>query len=201
MCPHDVEYSLQICYVITFIIALHCDIIYVELYGLAYMLVKDRIHCVLVCCTCIFEAKGHHCVAVHSKWRSERYMLLIFWIHFDLIIFGEVVHKGHPLETAHIVNYDIPDRERKLVFRTSGVQIAEVYTNSNLSILFRDENNVGNPIKMLLLPDEFGVFLTSDLIASIISRQNHRCCLTGFTSRLMLRRCMATCGSRLGMSS
>ena len=198
---HDVEYSLQICYVITFVAVPYCNIIYIALYDLAYMLTEDRIHDALVCCTCILQAKKHHGVAVHSKWRSERYMLLIFWIHLDLIIFGEVVHKGHPLETAHIVNYDIPDRERKLVFRTSGVQIAEVYTNSDLSILVREENNVDNPIKMLLLPDEFGVFLTSDLIASIISRQNHRCCLTGFTSRLMLRRCMATCGSRLGMSS
>ena len=45
-------------------------------------------------------------------------------------------------------------------------------------------------------------FLTSDSIASMFSRLNHHCCcLTGFTSGLMLRPCIGTCGSRPGMSS
>jgi len=44
-----------------------------------------------------------------------------------------------------------------------------------------------------LIKLEFISFLTSDWIASIISGQNRRCCcLTGFVSELMLRRCIAT---------
>jgi len=58
MRPYDVEYSLQICYVITFIVAFHYNIIYVAFYG--HMLVEDRIHGALVCRTCILQAKGHH---------------------------------------------------------------------------------------------------------------------------------------------
>jgi len=64
-------------------------------------------------------------------------MLLIFWIHLDLIISREAVHKGHPLKIVHIINHDIRDWERELVFRTSSVQIAKDYTNPDLSILFR----------------------------------------------------------------
>ena len=56
---HYVEYSLQICYVITFVAALDCNIIYIAFYGLTYMLVEDHIHGVLVCHICILQAKGH----------------------------------------------------------------------------------------------------------------------------------------------
>ena len=45
-------------------------------------------------------------------------------------------------------------------------------------------------------------FLTSDLIASMISRRSCcYCCLSGLASRLMLRRCIAIWGSSRGMSS
>ena len=48
-------------------------------------------------------------------------MLLVFWIHSDLNISGEAVHEGHPLEIALIVNHDIRDLERKLVFGTNNI--------------------------------------------------------------------------------
>ena len=122
------------------------------------MLVEDHIHGTLACCTCILQVKSHHCVAVHSQWCSKRCILLVFRIHLNLIISWEAIHEGHSLKTAHIINHDICDRERKLIFGTSSVQIVEVNTNLNLSLLFREENNVGNPIRMLLLPDEIGVY-------------------------------------------
>ena len=53
-----------------------------------------------------------------------------------------------------------------------------------------------------LMEPESISFLTFDWIASIISGRNHRCCcLTSFTFELMLRRCIATRGSKPGMSS
>ena len=52
-----------------------------------------------------------------------------------------------------------------------------------------------------LMKPESIIFLTSDWIAYIISGRNRRCsCLTGFTSKLMLRWCIATWGSRPGIS-
>ena len=81
-------------------------------------------------------------------------MLLVSSIHFDLIISREVIHERHPLETTHIVNQDIRDREWELVFGTCNVQIAKVYTNQDLLVLLGDGNNVGNLIRTLLLLDE-----------------------------------------------
>jgi len=63
MRSHDVEYSLQICNMITFVADLHCNIIYIALYALAYMLVEDRIRGTLVCCICVLQSKRYYCVA------------------------------------------------------------------------------------------------------------------------------------------
>ena len=61
---HDIEYCLQICYVITFGTAFHCNIVYVAFYCFAYMLVENCIHGSLVCCPCILQFEGHDSIAV-----------------------------------------------------------------------------------------------------------------------------------------
>ena len=85
-------------------------------------------------------------------------MLLVFWMHLNLIIFREIIHEGHPHKIARIVNHDICDGKRELNFGISGVQIAKVYTNLDLLVLRGDKNNVGDPVRMLLLPDETRVY-------------------------------------------
>jgi len=102
-------------------------------------------------------------------------MLFVTWIHLDLIISKKAVHEGYPLKIAHIINHNICDGERKLIFETSGVQIAKVYTNPDLYVLLGDRNNIGDPIMMLLLPDETRVYELLDFysIASIIFGWNH----------------------------
>ena len=42
--PHDVEHSFSICKMITFVATFHSDILDIAFYGLAYMLMEDRIH-------------------------------------------------------------------------------------------------------------------------------------------------------------
>jgi len=85
-------------------------------------------------------------------------MLFIFRIHFDLIVSRRYIHKRHPLETAHVVNHDIHDRERELIFGTSIIQITEVNADLDLSILLGDGNDVGYLVRILFFPDEIGVY-------------------------------------------
>ena len=81
-------------------------------------------------------------------------MLLILLIHLDLVIPGEAVHEGHPLEPARIVNHDVHDWERELIFRTRRIQIAEINADSNLPIFLGNGDDVGDPVGMLFLSDE-----------------------------------------------
>ena len=66
MCSHDIEYSFLIYYMITFVMTLHCNIVYVTLYGLAYVLMEDCIYGLLICHPCIFQSEGNHGVIVNS---------------------------------------------------------------------------------------------------------------------------------------
>ena len=120
-----------------------------------------------------------------------------------MIVSGEAVLYGHPLETARVVNHDIRDREREFVFETSGIQIAEVNADPDLPVLLGDENNVGYPVRVLLFPDETGVYELFDFRFNCLHNlwtESPLLLLDWFRVRLMLRRCMGTCGSRSGMS-
>jgi len=56
--PHDVEHFFQICEMIAFVAAFHSDIIDIAFYGLAYMLIEDHIHGVLIGYTSVLQAKS-----------------------------------------------------------------------------------------------------------------------------------------------
>ena len=62
---HDIEYCLQICYVVTFRMTFHCNIVYVAFHCFTYMLIKDYIHNSLICHPRILQSEGHHSIAIH----------------------------------------------------------------------------------------------------------------------------------------
>ena len=57
-CPHDSEYCLQICYVITFGTAFHCNIVYVVFHCSVYMLIEDCIIALWYVALAFFNPKG-----------------------------------------------------------------------------------------------------------------------------------------------
>ena len=154
MSPHNVEHSLQICKMIAFVATFHCNIIDVAFYSLACMLVEVFVHGMLICQTCILQAKGYHDAVVHSQRCSEGCMFLIFWIHLDLIISWEAVHEGHSPKYARIVNHDIRNWERKPVFGTSDIQIVKVNADPDLLIFLWDGHDIGYPLRLLFFPNE-----------------------------------------------
>jgi len=81
-------------------------------------------------------------------------MLLILWVHLDLIIPWKAVHERHSLESAGIVNHDIGDGQWEFIFRADCIEIAVVNTDTDFSILLKNRDNVSNPIWMLFLPYE-----------------------------------------------
>ena len=81
-------------------------------------------------------------------------MLLILRVHLDLVIPGEAVYKGHPFEPARIVNNDVRDRERELIFRTRHIQIAKINADPNLPVFLGNGDDVGDLVGMLFLSDE-----------------------------------------------
>jgi len=66
------------------------------------------------------------------------------------------------LKTARIVDHDIRDRERKLVFKAGDIQITVVDAILDVSVLLGNGNNIGHPTMMLLFPDEIRVYKLFD---------------------------------------
>jgi len=128
----------------------------------------------------------------------------IIWIHFDLIVPWKAIRKGHSFEATCVVNHDVIDGQRKLIHRIGCIKITKVNVDFDLFVIF----NTG-----IMLSTQSGccssrtkphsmILWTSISIASKLSGQNHHCCsLIGLVSGLMLRWCIATCGSRSGMCS
>jgi len=157
MRPHDVEYSLQICNVIVFSMALYYNIVHVVFYSLVYMLMEYCIHCSLICCPLILQAEGHHDVAIHPQWHSERCMLFIFRVHLDLIV-SENLSMKDILSKSHVLLIITSMIEREFVFGTGSVQIMEVDASLDFFILLGDGHDVGYPVRVLFFPDETRVY-------------------------------------------
>ena len=117
------------------------------------MLEEDRICGVLICRTCILQAKGYHGVALHSQCCSEGCMLLVSWIQFDLIISGESIHEGHHLKTARIVNHDIRDRER--LSKNYWRQVLRRGPHSNVKVAFQYKTRTLHPTSNADLASNF----------------------------------------------
>jgi len=80
--------------VISALEALHKHVVDVYLYGVSSLLFEDLVEHSLESCSSILQSERHHLVALDSSVGDECRLVLVWWIHFDLIVFGVGVHKG-----------------------------------------------------------------------------------------------------------
>jgi len=109
MRPHDIEYCLQIYYVIAIDTIFYCNIVYVAFHCFAYILVENYIHSSLVCRPLILQPEGHHSIEVHSQWCPKGCILLIVRVHLNLIVFRESVDERYLFKPTCVVQHDIRD--------------------------------------------------------------------------------------------
>src|SRR3954465_11404338 len=126
MCPHEVKYLSKVSQMIAFTVTLESNVVDVAPDGLPGELGENLIHCPLIGSTGVLQSKGHDCVAEYPKRCPEGGVPLVIQVHFDLIVPGESIHKGHPLIASGVVHHDIGDGQRELILRTCVVEVAEV---------------------------------------------------------------------------
>ena len=83
------------------------------------MLVEDCIQSSLIYYPRILQSEGHHSIAIHPKWCLEGCMLLIVWIHLNLIVFRESIHERNLFKPTRVVDHNIYDWKGKLILKTS----------------------------------------------------------------------------------
>jgi len=204
MHPHDIKYRLQICYMIAFVKAFHYNVIYVAFHYFAYMLMKNCIHSSMICYPCVLQSEGHDSIAIHPQWRPERCMLFIvgyilIWLYLEIPSIKDIRSNPHVLSIMTSVIGRENSSLGHALFRSWKLMQTLIFPFFLVTGLILATQS--GCYSSLIKPKSIS-FLTSNWIVSIISGRNcHCCCLTGFASGLMLRRCIATWGSSLGMSS
>ena len=68
-------------------------VIYVHLHGHSYLLLEHPVHQPLIGSSCVLEPKRHHTITIGSLLYDERDLFLVIWVHADLVVAREGVHK------------------------------------------------------------------------------------------------------------
>src|SRR6185312_9249105 len=132
------------------------DIINVDFYQFADEIMKNVIHGTLICCTGIFQSKGHNQVfeQANRAWYPERGLVYILWGHKNLVVAGITIHKTHHLMTSRCVDQCFRNRHRILIFWRCSVEVSEIHANSPSAIFLLDRDHARDPLSIPTWPDE-----------------------------------------------
>ena len=139
-------------------------VIYVHLHSCAYLLLEHPVHQPLIGGSCILESKRHHTITIGPLRCDERGLFLVVWVHTDLVIAEEGVHKTEEFMACCGVHDEVDPRQREAVLWACFVDVGEVDTESPLAICFFDEYYVSQPLRILHFPDRSYLEEFADLL-------------------------------------
>ena len=91
-------------------------VIYVHLHGRSYLLLEHLVHQPLIGSFCVLEPKWHHTITIGSLRCDERGLFLVVWVHADLVVAGEGIHKTEELMAGSGIHDEVDSRQRETVF-------------------------------------------------------------------------------------
>ena len=121
-------------------------VIYVHLHGCAYLLLEHPVHQPLISSSCVLEPKWHRMIKIGSLRCDERGLFLVVWVHADLVVAGEGIHKTEEFMVGSGINDEVDSRQRETVFWACSVDVSEVDAESPLTVHFFDKHDVGQPL-------------------------------------------------------
>ena len=71
MRSYDIEYCLQIGYVITFGTAFHCNVVDVAFHYFMHVFMENCIHSSLICCPHVLQSEGHDSITIYPQWHPD----------------------------------------------------------------------------------------------------------------------------------
>ena len=128
-------------------------VIYVYLHSCAYLLLEHPVHQPLVGGSFFLESERHHTITIGSLCCDERGLLLVVWVHTDLVVAEKGVHKTEEFMAYCGVHDEVDPRQREAVLWARFVYVSEVDTESPHAICFFDKYDVIQPLRILHLPD------------------------------------------------
>ena len=132
---------------------LHQHVIYVHLHGRSYLLLEHPVYQPMISSSCVLESKGHHAIAIGSLPYEERRIFLVIWIHADLVVAGESIHKTEEFMAGYDIYDEVDSRQRETIFWACSVDASEVDAESPLAVRFFYEYVVGQPFRIFHFSD------------------------------------------------
>ena len=128
-------------------------VIYVHLHGRSYFLLEHPVHEPLIGSSCVLEPKRHHTITIGSLRCDERGLFLVIWVHADLVLAGEGIHKTEKFMVGSGIHDEVDTRQRETVLWACFVDVNEVDAESPLVVFFFDKYDVGQPFRIFHLSD------------------------------------------------
>ena len=114
-------------------------VIYVHLHGCSYLLLEHPVHQPLIGSSCVLKPKQHHTITIGSLRCDERGLFLVVWVHTDLVVAGEGVHKTEEFMASCGIYDEVDPGQREIVLWACSVDVSEVDAKSPLVICFFDK--------------------------------------------------------------
>ena len=121
-------------------------VIYVHLHGCSYMLLEHPVHQPLISSSCVHELKWHHTIIIGSLRCEKRGIFLVIWVHADLVVAGEGIHKTEEFMAGSGINDEVDLWQRETFFWACSVDVSEVDAESPLAVRFFGKHDVGQPL-------------------------------------------------------
>ena len=128
------------------------------------MLLEHPVHQPLIGSSCVLEPKRHHTIIIGSLRYDERGLFLVVWVHIDLVVAEEGVHKTKEFMAGCGIYDEVDSRKRETVLWSLSVDVSEVDTESPLAVCFFNKYDVGQPLRILHLPDRSCLEEFADLL-------------------------------------
>ena len=128
-------------------------VIYVYLHGRSYLLLEHPVHQPLIGSSCVLEPKWHHTITIGSLRNDERGLFLVVWVHADLVVAEEGIHKTEEFIAGSGSHDEVDSRQRETVFWACFVDVSKVDAESPLASFFFDKYDVGQPFRIFHLFD------------------------------------------------
>lgn len=117
-------------------------IVEINLDFLVNYILKDSHYGPLICCPSIVQSELHNGIAISTPRSNESCIILMIWMHLDLVIPPEPIDKRLQLVSGYIAYDRIYVGQLKLIFRAGCIHILIIDTNLDLSVRFRYSHDV-----------------------------------------------------------
>jgi hypothetical protein len=103
-------------------------------------------HSTLKSGTSVLETERKFPIGKSSPRTNESGFVLILRNNIDLIISGETIHQREDFTSSAIIDNLIDEGGRKVVFRTSFVNIPIINTYVDCALFLVNQDKIGNPV-------------------------------------------------------